>query len=139
MKRLTLILLIVTSVLAYGQDTYESTVDSYRRNFLLTINEDKVTLYGWELTEGTDTLTYKAFGHLSKDKHVTLDNYEFSKLSPSQIKWDQFQSDNGVSISSFFLHRHLSIQTLDREKLEVLMAKDAYDSRVDKFVFKRRK
>jgi len=102
----------------------------------LTVEGDnKVTLYGWELTEKSDTLTYRAFGHLTPEKNVTFDNYEFSNTSPSKVKLTQFSEDPGISIPTFLLHRHISIVKQNEKKLEVLMTKDSYDSRVDKFVF----
>jgi hypothetical protein len=132
--------LALNFVSTYGQRTYESTNDSFRRHYFLSIEtDDKITLYGWEINETKDTLTFKALGHRTFGKSVTFDNFQFSKRHPSRLNIDQFKTDNEATVPAFFLHRHLVISTHDKRRIEGMMTKDVYDSNADKFIFVRRK
>src|SRR5690349_5486063 len=116
MRRIVLILLATMPLVnSYGQVTYESTADSFRKHFALLLEDDgKITLFGWELDQHNDTLTYRAVGHLGPESEMTFNKFEFSGTPPSKVQWPEFHKDNNVSIPIHLLHRHMGIISRDK-------------------------
>lgn len=129
----------------FGQGTYlsgtgdfESTRESDRRNYFLSLNGDNVTLYGWEINGDMDTIYYKANASLKiRSSHIKFSGYQFSKLKPPRTKLQNFQPDKDVSMPELLVHKYLNVLSANNQRFEVLLIKDAYSSNANKFVFVR--
>jgi hypothetical protein len=146
-KLLFSILLTIKLSFLFGQGTYlsgsgdfESTRESDRRNYFLSLKGDHVTLYGWELNGDMDTIYYKATASLKiRSSHIRFSGYEFSKLKPTRTQLQNFQPDKEASMPELLLHKYLNVLSANHERFEVFLIKDAYDSNANKFVFVRLK
>lgn len=147
MKLLLSILLAIKISFLFGQGTYlsgsgdfESTRESDRRNYFLSLKGDNVTLYGWELNSDSDTIYYRATASLKiRSSHIRFSGYQFSKLKPTRTKLQNFQPDKEVSMPELLLHKYLNVLSANNERFQVLLIKDAYSSNANKFVFVRLK
>jgi len=52
-----------------------------------------------------------------------------------KLNLNEFEPDANLQIASFLLHRHVTIQQQSKERINLIAAKDIYDSRFDSFQF----
>ena len=144
--RLLLLILLTTKLsdlcgqvtYLHGHGDYESSKESYRTNYFLSIKAGYVALYGWEITQKHDTIFYKATAHLKeKTNYIKFTNFQFSRLVTTRTTLDKFQPDKEVLMPDVLLHKYLNVIVGTEARFEVLLTKDVYDSNADKFVFAR--
>lgn len=140
MRALLLIISVGFSSTANSQfqpGIYQSVGNSFRLDYFLTITDDSLTFFGWEMADDSDTVYFKSSCKLNKEGAQSFTSFEFSGNKPDPRKPDSFTAREDLVIDSHRLHRHLfNLRQIDRY-IHVLATKDIYDSRSDEFLFQK--
>lgn len=132
------LLVTIATNAQFKDGLYESSGNSYRKNYYLLIEKGKVTYFGWEPTIKNDTVYFRSTANLKKDSRITFEWFDCSLQSPQKEKLPAFPVQLNIQLDTAFFkftalrYLHLS----DKQgKIMAWAVKDAYDSRGDQFEF----
>lgn len=140
MRAFLLIIIVGFSSTANSQfqpGIYQSVGNSFRLNYFLTITDDSLTFYGWEMAGNSDTVYFKSSCKLNTVGAQRFMRFEFSGNKPDPREPDSFTAQEDLLIDLHRLHRHLFNLRQNGRYIHVLATKDIYDSRSDEFLFQR--
>lgn len=140
MKYLLISILSISGYFCRAQipnGTYESSNESYRANYFLSINDEEVTLFGWETTVENDTIYFRSTTRFNSNNHLTFNEFEFQKEEITGKNLNTFEADNNLKMEPFFIHRYFMDLKESNGQISLIATKDAYDNRADAFNFKK--
>jgi hypothetical protein len=141
MKPCITLTFLLVSFLTNAQFTdglYESSGNSYRKNYYLLIQKEKITYFGWETSIKKDTVYFKSTANLKKNNNLTFEKFDYSLQSPQKDQLPAFPAQTDIRLDTSFLKVRVLryLQLSDQSgKIMALAVKDAYDSRGDRFEF----
>ena len=99
------------------------------------VKNDSITLLGWELNLGTDTIYFKSCTNFKSIDLIKFDTFEFSKKPNSEKNLVSFQSEPKIGAPLFAMHRYFKAQRISDTEIDFIALKDIYDGRSDTFKF----
>lgn len=119
---------------------YTSVDSSYRKNFLLKVEQNKVTVYGWELLyTGDDTLYFRAGANWENPQKLVFSDFDFSRQKTNLKKPETFVADKNIQAEKFLLYRDFFNIKYSNGKIFLMAVKDIYASKADYFYFVKTK
>ncbi|MBN2362496.1 hypothetical protein JXL83_00015 [candidate division WOR-3 bacterium] len=137
------IFLNLNAIAQLTEGLYESSEDSFKKNFYLYVRSDSATIYGWDLlvfvdTSATDTIHYKAIAEFSMldSSYISMnfENHEFSRKSFLSENFDSTDiiADNDSGLIFPYVNMFGGIKD---GKLFLYAIKFTYLSNTDNFIF----
>ncbi len=129
-------------------EIYRSTDRSFQADFILKIDQDQATMYGWDvpLENEKDTIYYRAQCKQDKDSNgilmsLHLDQYELTKRKVTPYNMDEFKPDTTLGHSNYSIlfihHSSFSYIKSSGDSIEFGAVKHSYSGRFDKFIFEK--
>ena len=119
-------------------EIYQSTENSFQKDFYLMIEDENVCVNGWEVTKENDTIYYKSNGKLEIDSAGTF-RISLERCEYSRVKADHFDgcTNKILKSSTFSIHNGYTGKKINDNSFEFLAVKSFYLGRADKFIFRR--
>ena len=122
-------------------EVYRSSDDSFQKDFYLKIEDEKATIYGWDVSTEKDTIYYRSICKLEEDStdgiQITLKNYQFTEVKVREENLNDFKVNEELSLDNLGEYSSFWGEKKADGSFHFLAVKHIYHSRADEFTFER--